>query len=97
MAELMSKRWAFKILLGHLGLFDTAIIKALLDTAGLQPNCGMSCGKWISVNFLLFKLGHVYPFLAQAFIGQVRQIGMARLSLYNPTGDVMYVGTRCSD
>jgi 2-polyprenyl-3-methyl-5-hydroxy-6-metoxy-1,4-benzoquinol methylase len=92
-SRLMRKRWAFMTPPEHLGFFNRSTMRLLLEKNGLEECAWVTRGKSVNLDFLIYKLGRVFPgFVPQRFVRLVHGSRIGRTVLYVPTGDIQYVG-----
>jgi len=97
-ARIMRRRWAFMTPPEHLGFFNAASMRSLLERdLGLETTSSESSGKWTTVGFLMYKLGRVFPGIVPARLLQsVRESALGSAAVYVPTSDIRYVAARKS-
>jgi 2-polyprenyl-3-methyl-5-hydroxy-6-metoxy-1,4-benzoquinol methylase len=93
-ARVMKKRWAFITPPEHLGFFSPKSVRFLfeskLDGQVIEIR---SLGKKVNLGFLIYKLRRVFPLLPGAILNLVeRSPRLTGISLYVPTGDILYFG-----
>lgn len=94
-ARLMRTRWAFMTPPEHLGFFNRASLRRLLDEQlGLRTTSSTASGKWANLGFLAYKLRRVFPVVPEALVERVQRSPLGRASVYVPTGDIRYVTAR---
>jgi SAM-dependent methyltransferase len=88
-ARLMGRKWPFMTPPEHLCFFGAKSVRLAGEQAGLKTLSTESKGKWANVAFVLYKAGRV-GLLPSALVDRVNRLGLDRLSIYVPTGDVLY-------
>ena len=88
-ARLMGKKWPFMTPPEHLSFFGAKSIQLAGKKAGLKTLSTRSKGKWANVAFVLYKAGRV-GLLPKRLVDGLNRLGLDRLSIYVPTGDVLY-------
>lgn len=89
-ARLLGRRWPFMTPPEHLSFFTRASMAAALGRVGLKTIYSRSLGKFANVAFVIYKAGRV-GLLPKSFGTIAAKIGLGKLTIYVPTGDVMYV------
>jgi len=97
-ARIMRRRWAFMTPPEHLGFFNAASLRSLLERdLGLVMTASESSGKWTTVGFLVYKLGRVFPgIVPPRLLHGIRQSALGSTPVYVPTSDIRYVAARKS-
>ncbi len=93
MARIFGKRWPFMTPPEHLSFFTRPSMCQALAKAGLDTVHERSLGKFANLAFVVYKAGRV-GILPKSFGTAARKIGLGKLTVYVPTGDVMYVIAR---
>lgn len=98
-ARIMRRRWAFMTPPEHLGFFNAASLRFVLEQAlGLTTTASESSGKWTNVGFLFYKLSRVFPGVAPArLLESLRESAFGRTAIYVPSADIRYVAARKSE
>ena len=89
-ARLLGRRWPFMTPPEHLSFFTRPSMAAALARVGLKTIYSRSLGKFANVAFVIYKAGRV-GLLPKSFGTLAAKIGLGKLTIYVPTGDVMYV------
>lgn len=89
-ARLLGRRWPFMTPPEHLSFFTRPAMAAALGRAAVQTVYSRSFGKFANVAFVIYKAGRV-GLLPKSFGKLAARIGLGKLTVYVPTGDVMYV------
>lgn len=89
-AKLMGRRWPFMTPPEHLSFFNQSCMSEAMRNAGLKITYSKSLGKFANIAFIIYKAGRVG--LLPKFCGKVSaKLGLGKVTIYVPTGDVMYV------
>jgi len=88
-ARLMGRKWPFMTPPEHLSFFSARSVRLAGEKAGLRTLSTQSKGKWANLAFVLYKAGRV-GLLPVPLVDRVNRLGLDRLSIYVPTGDVLY-------
>jgi 2-polyprenyl-3-methyl-5-hydroxy-6-metoxy-1,4-benzoquinol methylase len=89
-ARLLGRRWPFMTPPEHLSFFTRSAMAAALARVGLKTIYSRSLGKFANVAFVIYKAGRV-GLLPKSFGTLAAKIGLGKVTIYVPTGDVMYV------
>lgn len=89
MARISGKRWPFMTPPEHLSFFSHRSITASLERVGLKTSYCKSFGKFANLAFVVYKAGRV-GLLPKRFGRLASRIGLGKLTVYVPTGDVLY-------
>ncbi|RLK03563.1 class I SAM-dependent methyltransferase [Ruegeria conchae] len=90
MAKLTGRRWPFMTPPEHLSFFTRPAMVQALKSAGLYTSYSKSMGKYANVAFIVYKAGRVG--LLPKSLGKLAvKMGLGKLTIYVPTGDVMYM------
>ena len=93
-ARLMRRRWPFMTPPEHLCFFSPATMRLLLHDNNLQTTRIKSRGKWVNLAFLFYKARRIFPIIPAGLINWLNQSAAGRLTLYVPTGDILYASAR---
>ena len=89
-ARLLGRRWPFMTPPEHLSFFTRPSMSGALARTGLKTIYSRSLGKFANVAFVIYKAGRV-GLLPKSFGTIAAKLGLGKLTIYVPTGDVMYV------
>lgn len=89
MARLTGKRWPFMTPPEHLSFFTHGALDKLFSQNELKTIYGKSCGKYANLAFIIYKAGRV-GMLPKSLGRLAAKIGLGKITLYVPTGDVLY-------
>lgn len=90
MARVTGKRWPFMTPPEHLSFFTQASMRQALGDVGLETSFARSWGKFANLAFVIYKAGRV-GLAPKAFGRWASAMGLGKVTLYVPTGDVMYI------
>lgn len=90
MARLTGRRWPFMTPPEHLSFFTRAAMSQAMRRAGLSTSHSKSMGKYANLAFIIYKAGRV-GLLPKSFGKLAAKMGLGKITIYVPTGDVMYV------
>lgn len=93
MARTTGKRWPFMTPPEHLSFFTRDCMQQALAQAGMNTIYDRSLGKFANLAFVIYKAGRV-GMLPKSFATAAQKIGLGKLTVYIPTGDVMYIIAR---
>lgn len=94
-ARLMGRRWAFMTPPEHRSFFNLRTIGGLAEKSGGKLTSHMARGKWTNLGFLFYKAHRVFPkAVPGAVVEALRKSPLARMPVYVPTHDILYVGIR---
>lgn len=89
MARLTGRRWPFMTPPEHLSFFTHRATERAFARHGLQTSYCRSFGKYANVAFIIYKAGRV-GLLPKSFGSAAAKLGLGKLTVYVPTGDVLY-------
>lgn len=89
-AKMMGKRWPFMTPPEHLSFFTRSAMTDAMAKAGLKTTYSKSMGKFANIAFVIYKASRV-GMLPKSFATIATELGLGKITIYVPTGDVMYV------
>lgn len=89
--RIMGKHWHFMTIPEHLCFFDRNTIELLYKKVGLSLIDWETKGKWVNVEFLMYKINRMFPGLISKKIANcAKWINMENKIVYIPTSDIQY-------